>query len=90
MRERLYCCNGTYSRDARRVALPMGRARPGVERPHPLRHDGLDNTLETADQVRYFRPLNEDERRWLAGEPTVTDNLWLSPRHNGGGPTWAI
>jgi predicted DNA-binding transcriptional regulator AlpA len=86
MRERLYCCNGTYSRDVNGWHYPWGEPVPGASDLILSDMMALDTTLETADQVRRFRPLNADERRWLAGEPTVTDHLWLSPRHNGGGP----
>jgi predicted DNA-binding transcriptional regulator AlpA len=86
MRERLYCCNGTYSRDADGWHYPWGEPVPRSSDLILSDMMAIDNGLETAEQVRYFRPLNEDERRWLAGEPMVTDNLWLCPRHNDGRP----
>jgi hypothetical protein len=85
MTRALQCCNGTYTRRDDGWHYPWGDLVPGAVDLTLADLMAINYPCDAADGIDSIRPLTSDERRWLAGEVSDTDQVLLH-RRNGGRP----
>jgi hypothetical protein len=79
-RTQLRCCNGTYTRSATGWIYPWGAPVPGAVDLTVADMLAIDGELDIGQGLARFRALSPDERRWLAGDDDVLEQVLLRRR----------
>lgn len=79
MDEHLFC-NGTYARIDGVWRYPWGDEVPGARDLTLGDLIRIDGQLDCVESARSFRSLTEAEHRWLAGDPSLSDQVLIRRR----------
>lgn len=79
MNDQLFC-NGTYARIDGVWRYPWGDEVVGATDLTLGDLIQIDNQCDCAEAVRTFRPLTDAERRWLAGDASMSDQVMFRRR----------